>query len=264
MPTLTVSVVLIIVYYIALSASGVSSETTKPFYVFIVFFVFPILVVPLIIAGVFAAIRTGKARDQLARDLRDNGFHPVDRIDVPGGSLLIDRRQQLLCIAYDDTAVTGKAVFSTYIYSAKRLLACDVEQDAGVVSETSATTHTRTDRVRRAWFNDPNATVSQTTFTTTQTNVVRSLTLKVLVDDEQRPSHRIDFFRSAQGESAGSWQVQRRVDEVCTWEILIELLIAGQAIPAFGSLTELRDRVEVMNLTKAASVVGGVVSARAL
>ena len=248
MPTLTVSVVIIIAYYIALSAFGASVETMKPFYAMMVFFVFPIFIIPVIVAGVFSAIRTGKARGQLERDLRDNGFHPSDRIDVQGGSLLIDRRQQLLCIAYDDTAATGKPVFSTYIYSAKRLLSCDVEQDAGVVSETSATTHTRTDRFRRAWFNDPNATVAHTTFNTTQTSVVRLLTLKVLVDDEQRPSHRIDFFRSPQGEGAGSWQVRRRVDEICTWEILIELLIAGQAIPAFGSLTELRDRVEVVKL----------------
>ena len=66
--TLTVSVVLVIAYYIAMSAFGIAVSDMKPFYAFMVFFVVPILLLPVVVWVVSDALAFAKAGEQLTRE----------------------------------------------------------------------------------------------------------------------------------------------------------------------------------------------------
>lgn len=251
-----IAIALMVVYYIVLSATEYSISNLSTGVWAILFMLVPLVGIPFSVIGIATSIEMKKSEKQgfknLYKDLAAEGFQASHEIKLPDSALLIDDRSRKICVALDETTSAGK--YRYFVYPAHRILACSIVSDGEEITAASTSSTVGRALVGGMLFGGVGAIVGGATASRIGKKKIKSLDLKLLVDDERQSSHRMKFFSNSSSVDASSSTVRPHLEQIEKWQVLIELLMAGESIPALGSLQALQDHAEAVRLKAARQV----------
>jgi hypothetical protein len=251
---IVIAIALIVIYYIALNAMGYSiSNLSAGVWAFLFMFI-PLVGIPLAVTGIAAKRSQKQGFGNLHKALASEGFHPSHEIQLLNGALFIDDCNRKICVAIDETASNGE--YRHFVYLADKILACSIVSDGEEITAASTSSTVGRALVGGLLFGGVGAIVGGATASRIGKEKIKSLELKLLVNDERQSSHRMRFFSNSKSVDASSILVKPHLEQIEKWQVLIELLMAGASIPALGSVQALQDHAEAVRL-KAARQVGG-------
>lgn len=236
-------VTLVTVYYRTIDSMGYSISNLSGFAWMVLFIIIPLVLVPAFVYNVAKFFGQEIGKKKLYSSLQKAGFNPDYSIDLNENILLIDGNTQQLCIAYNEASTNGE--YRYYIYPANRILTSAVISDNEEVTSASTSSTVGRAIVGGLIFGGAGAIVGGLSTKKVEKKLTSSLELKIIVDDSEKPGHRISFFFNNGTQVGASTALIREVEK---WQVLVELLMTGIQIPAARSATELQDFAESVRL----------------
>ena len=230
----------IVVYYVVLSfIPGIQMASLSEFMAAVVYLFIPIIGIPLVFFVSASKIAHEGRVNKLVKGAENAGLTVTHKTTVGDKMLVIDGEKSQLGIVGDDTV---------QIFSSKDILSSKVIADGE--ETTSAATGSVVGRalVGGFLFGGAGAIVGGTTAKRTNQKHIKTIELRILVDDEQAPSHRFSFLSSPKPVPLREPAAAAAMEAVECWQVMVELVMLEKKIPAFSSASELQDHVEAVRL----------------
>ena len=237
---------LIFIYYLSVNNYGFDAGSMDPLWVAFTFIFIPLVGIPSLVCLIAYGLSWVLRIKKIEKEIKKLDFNFTHKVTLGNHVIYADGNESEICVA--EVPIKGEES-SYHFYDSETLLASKIIVD-GNDEVASASTGSVVGRalIGGVLFGGAGAIVGGVTARTVSKINIKSIQLRLIVDSDDKTSHRINFYDYPKGSAASSNTVKKALSEIGKWQVIMELVMLGEKIPEFDRLDQLEDHIEYIRL----------------